>query len=473
MPFTVKTKTRSGYLIAFILLLVSYFLIFYTVQNLIKGTKAVTHTYSIINKLESLKSEVMEAETGARGFVLTSDERFLEPYTRAIKAIPIIYEDLKDESYESSDQQAKLALLYTVIERKLAIMADGIRQFREAGLNRTPEMQARREASRVAMDSIRMLIGQLESKEQQAMTDHTVTLTGSFNNTDVIALISLAIAILTIIYSLYTYNRENKAKEIADGKAQQYQKELENKLQELEQVNAELKELKTIEKFAATGRIARTIAHEVRNPLTNISLATEQLSEAASASQNEESPFLLDMIRRNATRINQLVSDLLHSTRFAQLDFVKVDINRVVDETLEMARDRIDLNHIHVDKKYMRANCLVAVDPEKLKLALLNIIVNAIESMEKEKGVLTIRTSVEGDKCLIEISDNGGGMDEDALQKIFEPYFTTKSKGAGLGLTNTQNIILNHRGNISVSSQAGEGTTFSVALSLNEVPQMS
>jgi signal transduction histidine kinase len=473
MPFTVKTKTRSGYLIAFILLLVSYFLIFYTVQNLIKGTKAVTHTYSIINKLESLKSEVMEAETGARGFVLTSDERFLEPYTRAIKAIPIIYEDLKDESYESSDQQAKLALLYTVIERKLAIMADGIRQFREAGLNRTPEMLARREASRVAMDSIRMLIGQLESKEQQAMTDHTVTLTGSFNNTDVIALISLAIAILTIIYSLYTYNRENKAKEIADGKALQYQKELENKLQELEQVNAELKELKTIEKFAATGRIARTIAHEVRNPLTNISLATEQLSEAASASQNEESPFLLDMIRRNATRINQLVSDLLHSTRFAQLDFVKVDINRVVDETLEMARDRIDLNHIHVDKKYMRANCLVAVDPEKLKLALLNIIVNAIESMEKEKGVLTIRTSVEGDKCLIEISDNGGGMDEDALQKIFEPYFTTKSKGAGLGLTNTQNIILNHRGNISVSSQAGEGTTFSVALSLNEVPQMS
>lgn len=468
MPFTVKTRTRSGYLIAFILLLVSYFFIFYTVQKLISGTKAVTHTYAIINRLESLKAKVAEAETGARGFVLTSDERFLEPYTDAIKTIPTVYSELQKEVGDNQEQQDKIAQVRSQIELKLRIMADGIRQFREAGLIRTPQMTANREASRLAMDSIRHLINDLEVKEKDKMSERTLTLTGTFNNTDIIALISLAIAVLTIIYSLYTYNRENKAKEIADGKALQYQKELESKLKELEQVNAELKELKTIEKFAATGRIARTIAHEVRNPLTNISLATEQLSEAASAAQNEDSPFLLDMIRRNANRINQLVSDLLHSTRFAQLDFVKVDINQLVDETLEMARDRIDLNHIRVEKKYLRGQCLVAVDPEKLKLALLNIIVNAIESMEKEKGVLTIRTTVEGDKCMIEIGDNGGGMDDDALQKIFEPYFTTKMKGTGLGLTNTQNIILNHRGNISATSKAGKGTTFSVALNLNE-----
>jgi signal transduction histidine kinase len=471
MPFTVKTKTRSGYLIAFVLLLVSYFLIFVTVQKLTKGTKAVTHTYSIINKLEALKAKVAEAETGARGFVLTSDERFLEPYTEAIKEIPGIHSELQKEVGDNREQLDRLANLKSQIDLKLGIMADGIRQFREAGLIRTPQMSANRERSRQAMDSIRHLIDTLEGTEQHLMSERTVILTGTFNNTDIIALVSLAIAILTIIYSLYTYNRESKAKEIADGKVMQYQKELENKLQELEQVNAELKELKTIEKFAATGRIARTIAHEVRNPLTNISLATEQLSEASAAAQNEESPFLLDMIRRNANRINQLVSDLLHSTRFAQLDFVKVDINQLVDETLEMAKDRIELNHIRVEKKYLREKCMVPVDPEKLKLALLNIIVNAIEAMEKEKGVLTIQTAVEGDKCVIQISDNGSGMDDDALQKVFEPYFTTKMKGTGLGLTNTQNIILNHRGNISATSQAGRGTTFFVVLGLNETAQ--
>ena len=231
-------------------------------------------------------------------------------------------------------------------------------------------------------------------------------------------------------------------------------------------MEAKLRELKSMEKFTATGRVARTIAHEVRNPLTNISLAAEQLQELII--QNNESSMLLDMIGRNSIRINQLVSDLLNATKVIELNIRPVSINKILDETLEMAADRLDLSQVKVEKNYATDVCHVAVDEEKIKIAFLNIIVNAIEAMEKGKGILSLRTKNGGDTCIVEIEDNGNGMDEDTLQKLFEPYFTNKPNGNGLGLTNCQNIILSHRGNVTVTSALRKGTLFIVTLKMIE-----
>jgi signal transduction histidine kinase len=88
--------------------------------------------------------------------------------------------------------------------------------------------------------------------------------------------------------------------------------------------------------------------------------------------------------------------------------------------------------------------------------------------MEKSKGILLLRTKNGGDTCIIEIEDNGNGMDDDTLQKLFEPYFTSKPNGNGLGLTNCQNIILSHGGNITVKSTLRKGTSFFVTLKMNE-----
>jgi signal transduction histidine kinase len=178
--------------------------------------------------------------------------------------------------------------------------------------------------------------------------------------------------------------------------------------------------------------------------------------------------MLLDMIGRNSIRINQLVSDLLNATKIIELNIRPVNINKILDETLEMAADRIDLSQVKVEKNYAADVCHVAVDEEKIKIAFLNIIVNAIEAMEKSKGILLLRTKNGGDTCIIEIEDNGNGMDDDTLQKLFEPYFTSKPNGNGLGLTNCQNIILSHGGNITVKSTLRKGTSFFVTLKMND-----
>jgi len=149
-----------------------------------------------------------------------------------------------------------------------------------------------------------------------------------------------------------------------------------------------------------------------------------------------------------------------------QLEIVPVNINQLLDEALELAQDRIELNHIKVEKYYDKDICEIQVDKEKIKLAFLNIIVNAVEAMKNDTGILELRTFKQRNKCVVEIKDNGIGMDEETMQKLFEPYFTGKPKGNGLGLTHTQNIILNHKGSIHVRSKPGNGSAFIVTLNL-------
>jgi signal transduction histidine kinase len=109
----------------------------------------------------------------------------------------------------------------------------------------------------------------------------------------------------------------------------------------------------------------------------------------------------------------------------------------------------------------------VKVDADKIKIAFLNIIVNGVEAMESG-GTLTVKTSSRNNNCIIEISDDGNGIDKDSLDKIFDPYFTNKKNGNGLGLTNTENIILTHNGTIAVESEMGKGTTFTIALNFEK-----
>ncbi len=226
--------------------------------------------------------------------------------------------------------------------------------------------------------------------------------------------------------------------------------------------------LKSKEKFVISNRIARTIAHEIRNPLTNISLASDQLKEAGT--QDEDSVLLHSMISRSIGRINHLLSELLNATRFENLVYTTSDINTIVDETISENGENLAKQNIEIVRRYEKLPFEMRVDKEKIKVAFSNIISNAIEAMsEKNDGVLEIRIHGQHDnQCIIEFKDEGIGINEEILQDIFEPYFTTKLKNSGLGLTQTQNIVLSHKGNIHVKSKVGTGSVFFVILNSNE-----
>jgi PAS domain S-box-containing protein len=219
------------------------------------------------------------------------------------------------------------------------------------------------------------------------------------------------------------------------------------------------------QKFVVTGRIARVIAHEVRNPLTNILLAVSQFKgETVSA---EDSQVYVDIIERNCTRINQLITELLHSTRMIELNIGPHGINELTDKALALAQDRLQLNEINVKKDYLKQDVMIPADEDKVIIALLNIIINAVEAMTPGKGLLTLQTTRQRDKAIITIGDNGPGIPEDTRSRLFDPFFTNKPRGTGLGLTSTQNIIMNHKGTVHVESEMGQGSMFTIVLPTN------
>jgi signal transduction histidine kinase len=452
-------RIKIGYGAAFILLLISYILTWYANQQLLTQSRLVIHSNIVINHMEDLASYMKDAETGVRGYVIVKDKSFLEPYYKSKGAIDTTFSLLKKETIDNTSQQI---LLYTVkkyIDEKYDMLAYGTDFYTKHNFAISDSAQkASAYAGKILMDSIRDVIGLMKEREQDLLEVRTKELKARSVSMNIIIVTSLILAFLFATFGFITYLRENKARKIADKQVVEYHDQLQQRIEELDSANKELIQMRRTEKFAATGRIARTIAHEVRNPLTNIDLAVGQLKSEIHGDDN--SSLLFDMVNRNSKRINQLITELLNTTRFVELSFQSVSINKLLDQALELAKDRIVLNHIYIEKKYSFDICDVLVDAEKIKIAFLNIIVNAAEAMESTGGVLKIITKGEDDKCVIEISDNGIGMDAVALGKLFEPYFTTKTTGNGLGLANTQNIILNHKGTINVESKPGEGTIF-------------
>ena len=214
------------------------------------------------------------------------------------------------------------------------------------------------------------------------------------------------------------------------------------------------------EKLSMTGKIARSIAHEVRNPLTNLSLALEQLKDELDT-DNEYVTMFTDIIGRNVDRIGQLITEMLNSSKPRDLDRKKQDFNAVVRETLQLVSDRIKLKRMRLETNFWPDECNVLLDRDQVKTALLNILVNAVEAMQEGKGMLSVKTSCTDDnRIYVEVRDNGGGISDADRQRLFDPFFTGKSGGMGLGLTATQNIINSHKGSIDVESQVGQGTTF-------------
>ncbi|MFT4032669.1 MAG: PAS domain S-box protein [Siphonobacter sp.] len=216
------------------------------------------------------------------------------------------------------------------------------------------------------------------------------------------------------------------------------------------------------EKLAATARLVRTLAHEVRNPLTNINLSA---SELLGNIIDEELLMYPQIIKRNSQRINDLISELLNSSRQTEMVLVPFSIHQVLDETLALAMDRIQLKNITLNKGY-GDDCLVKVDKEKIKIGILNIIVNAIEAMQPDSGELHVGNHVTGEVCYITIEDNGSGIPPEHMSRLFEPYFTSKNNGIGLGLAATLSIIQAHKARVDVESQIDQGTTFTIAFSL-------
>jgi len=205
------------------------------------------------------------------------------------------------------------------------------------------------------------------------------------------------------------------------------------------------------------GQFASALIHELRNPLANINLSVEMLRDSI---KNNDAKEYLDIILRGTSRINSLVNTLLVRNRPGKIQPGEYSINLLLNEVLELAKDRITLKHITVKKFYEPGDCRTVFNGKEMKIALTNIIVNAIEAMSQETGQLEIATRSIDDKFVIQIRDNGCGISKENLKNIFIPFFTNKPGGLGLGLATASDILLSNHVRMNVESEVGKGTCF-------------
>ncbi len=452
----IADRIRMGYLAAFLLLLLSYILTFYSTQKLIDQANDVNQTSEVIHDLDNVMGYVTRSVSDFRGYLVTSSHFLKADYYRSRDNADSTLKRVKAFTVNNPDRQANIDSLSKLINKKFTLMNEGLTRSASAS-EMSNSMLMADDGGLLIMRQLEDYTRNIQKAEKNLLNARSGNVTKYSNTIKIINIASIFLAIVLTLYSVITFNKENKARLISDQQSAEFREQLEQRFDELAALNLELIELRNIEKFAVTGRISRTIAHEVRNPLTNINLAVEHLRSEVDG--DEDVSMLFDMITRNTDRINQLISNLLNSTRTSELEFVKASMNDVIDKSLEFARDRIELKKIKVIKNYDPDICRILVNNEKICIAFLNIIVNAIEAME-EHGTLLLSTENTKGRCVAKIKDTGKGMSKADVGKLFEPYFTTKENGHGLGLTNTQNIILSHSANIAAESEPGEGTTF-------------
>ena len=215
------------------------------------------------------------------------------------------------------------------------------------------------------------------------------------------------------------------------------------------------------QKLAANERLIRILAHEIRNPLNNITLAVDQLK---TPNDDEEiQNYLVGIVQRNCTRINKIITELLDLTKPLELKFEKHTLQEIMDESLSLATDRINLQHIRVEKYYPDSPIEIEVDRSKLIIAFTNLVINAIEAMETNKGELAVSIAALPTAYNVSIRDNGKGIPDEFLPKLFEPFFTSKKNGMGLGLAACYSIIESHKGTITVETKLDKGSNFIIS----------
>ncbi len=232
--------------------------------------------------------------------------------------------------------------------------------------------------------------------------------------------------------------------------------------------------LRRAESLASLTTLAAGVAHEIKNPLGSISIYLQLIDKTIEKNSGSEICSNIrnniSVIKEEVERLNKIVIDFLFAVRPINLELNDEDLNAIIKETLELFSPELEKSEIAIETLLCPKLPKIQLDKRYMKQVLINLLKNAEFAM-KGGGTLTIQTECRDNQAVMKVTDTGVGIPDDIVSRIFEPYFTTKEFGSGIGLTLAYKIIREHRGEISIKTKVNKGTTFTVTLPLPQSEQ--
>ena len=220
-------------------------------------------------------------------------------------------------------------------------------------------------------------------------------------------------------------------------------------------------QLEQADRLATTGEMAASIAHEIKNPIAGV-LGALQVFDSETSQDNPRKEIIAEMVVQ-LQRINHAVDDLLSYARPVPPHFDKIDLNAIIQKTVSLLSSQVNGKKIAIEQQLLPEPLMIFADKKQLQQIVWNLILNGIQAIEST-GTVIIKTSRVNSSVRVVISDTGRGILPEHIERIFKPFFTTKHKGTGLGMTITKRIIEQHNGTIEIESQPGRGTSVTVTL---------
>jgi len=239
-------------------------------------------------------------------------------------------------------------------------------------------------------------------------------------------------------------------------------------------------QVKRMDRLAAVGRLAAGIAHEVRNPLASISGSVQLLSKNPEIKDDDKR--LMDIIVRESNNLNLLISDFTQFARPVKQDRERINLKKIVEEVVHIFKNSPECERLEDVRIHIPEDLHIHVGQQQFNQVLWNLLINAVQSLKDNKGEISVAARVTEEGFLpvegidsskndfvlswieLKISDNGCGIDNTKIDRIFDPFYTTKDRGTGLGLSIVHKIVKDYDGYISVESEEGKGTVFSIYL---------
>ncbi|WP_461151264.1 sensor histidine kinase [Spirosoma pulveris] len=460
--YTMNRRIAFGFIVAMVLIASGFAISFYSYNRYGGDMQRVRHTYDVISALENIMSLMKDVETGSRGYVITNDSAYLEPYNQAIQLLPSQLEHLQTLTNDNKIQIKRRQVLEQLIKDKLAIT--------DARLDILPfdrRNNAISAESKRRMDLLRKHVALMIDTERVLMEARNRQADNSFSKTLIIIFALSLMTFLTLFILYRLLEKELAHRQQTADKLMAYDSQLRGQIRQLEASNEELE------------RFAFVASHDLQEPLRKIQSFSNLITERYANLFDADSMLFMSKIANSAERMSKLIKDLLNFSRISshQEEFKVVSLHEVVQRILDDQELRIKGMDVKLEIGDLPIIEGIASQMDHL---FNNLVSNALKFVRPGvRPLLRIQARVVdsetypdliADRRYFEISieDNGIGFDEKYVDHIFKVFQRLHGKsafeGTGIGLAICKRVVMYHHGYITARSQPNEGATFVVVL---------